>query len=113
TRIRQPKQQVTDELGRFWLAVTCLQRMASYARSFLSCAVTQIPRARFIIGDLRLEPQRVELAVECRAADPQPTGDFGHVSLIMRDGEANGFSLDVLQRTHGALGVEQRQRTKG
>src|SRR2546426_11408787 len=57
--------------------------------------------------------QRVELAVECRAADPQPTGDFGHVSLIMRDGEANGFSLDILQRTHGALGVEQRQRTKG
>ena len=44
-----------------------------------------------------VDAEFAELAVERRAADPEPPRDFGHAAAIMADGEADEVGLDLLQ----------------
>ncbi len=64
-------------------------------------------------GGIGHNSQRVELAVERRAADLQPPGDLRHLPAIMRDREANHLGLDLLERRAprpGASSSGERRR---
>ena len=53
-------------------------------------------------GDVA-DAELAELAVEGRAADPQPPRDLGHAAAIMADGEADDVGLDLLERAQIAV----------
>src|SRR5262249_37606438 len=46
----------------------------------------------------RIDPELAELAVERRAADPEPARDLCHSAAIMADREADDVGLDLLER---------------
>ena len=60
-----------------------------------------------------LEAEAFKLAIKRRASDLQPARDLRHLLAIMRDGKADDFALDILERAHIALRVEQPQRSRG
>ena len=57
-------------------------------------------------GDVA-DAELAELAVESRAADAEPAGDFGHAAAIMADGEADDVGLDLLERAQIAVGLRR------
>ena len=56
----------------------------------------------------RIDAELAELAVERRAANPEPPRHLGHAAAIMTDGEADDVSLDLFQRPEMAIGRVQR-----
>src|SRR5947209_6869468 len=60
-------------------------------------------------GFLGPEAEFVQLPVKRRAADPQPSRDFGHLAPIVRNGEANHVGFEFLQRADIVSRVEQWQ----
>src|SRR3954470_22917541 len=59
---------------------------------------------------LLVEAEMLELAIERRAADPQAPRHLGHLSAVMRDGKTDRFELELFERAHVAVRVEQPQR---
>ena len=59
-----------------------------------------------------IEAERFELSIECRAADLQPPRNFGHLPAIVRNRVADDLGLDLFERAHVAVRVEQRQRVE-
>lgn len=58
------------------------------------------------------QPHVAHLAVERRAADAEAAGDFRHVALVLVDGEADHFRLDVLELAHVARFVGDRDAVR-
>src|SRR5207244_6217871 len=51
----------------------------------------------------------VELAIERRAADLEPTRDFRHLTAIMRDRKTDDLVFHVVERPHLAGGGQHRK----
>src|ERR1700733_15139742 len=59
-----------------------------------------LPRGFFVdVGKLPrlVEAEFFQLAVKRGAADAEAAGDFGHVAVIMIDGHADNFILDLFE----------------
>ena len=57
-------------------------------------------------GDIA-DAELAELAVEGRAADPEPARDLGHPAAIMADGEADDVGLDRFERAQIAVAARR------
>src|SRR3982751_1393839 len=54
-----------------------------------------------------VDPQFAELAVESRAADPEPPRDLRHPTAIMADRQPDDVRLDLLERAEVPVASEQ------
>src|SRR5215813_8168588 len=110
------------EFGQFWRGVPmptmCCALYRPFFRGCYRIATTKSQRRVRValVADvagsliaLVVEPERIELAVERRAADAQPPRHLRHLSAIMRDRESDGLGLDLLERAYVAGGVGERQ----
>src|SRR5262245_24437032 len=113
TWIRQSRQQRTQSLRVILVDFGPLSPACHVRSNFFSGSVTGLQRRRFRKRDFGIEPERIELAVKCRAPDAQPPRDLGHLTAVMAYGESDGLGFDVRKRAHMAASVEQRERASG
>ena len=99
---------VDGECGRFWRAVTRLQRIGRFW-----CGVSELPCSRFGARNAGIAAERIEFAIEGRATDVQSPRHLGHPSAAMLDGEPDGFGLNLVQGAQGAIRIEQFERGSG
>src|SRR4051794_15756375 len=70
------------------------------------------PRVRVFrttaLRDTRLEPELLELAIECRTPDAELARHLGHLAAIVAGGEFQRLGLDHLHGPDVASCIEQR-----
>ena len=53
---------------------------------------------RIVFGQALRKPERVELAVQRRAADLEAPGDLRHLSAVMRNRKSNDLGFELFKR---------------